>query len=497
MPEIVWLNTIKQKEKRYLIDMKKKVILISAISVVIAFLATSCFDEKFTDDPSHVLSFSTDIVKFDTIFTDKGTATLSFRVYNRNNRAVRIESVRLADAEHSGFHINVDGEKGPEAGPIELSAQDSLYVFVEANIDPTDVSTPFLVKDSIVFLTNGVKQDVKIEAYGQNAVVFRGGKIISTDTTFTDKRPFLIYDSLVVASNATLSLTAGTTLYLHDKAFVRIDGRMRAQGTASKRVTLRGDRTDNVFPDLPYDFYSGQWGGVQFGPESYENLWEYVDMHGSSWGIRIDSSDISRDKLTLQHSIVHNSASHLISASHARINGYNCQLTNAGGALLHLTACRSEWIHCTVANLYNWDVISTPALTLLEYSPADSVAPEMQPRFLIANSIVTTRGLFMAPSEIEGLNISFDNCLFQVNGEDDENFLSCIWEKDPAFVATGDNYIFDFRITESSPAREAGSTAYLNDTTAVDLYGIPRPTDGTRPDIGASNYTQPSQDDAL
>ena len=121
----------------------------------------------------------------------------------------------------------------------------------------------------------------------------------------------------------------------------------------------------------------------------------------------------------------------------------------------------------------------------------------MQPRFLIANSIVTTRGLFMAPSEIEGLNISFDNCLFQVNGEDDENFLSCVWEKDPAFVATGDNYIFDFRITESSPAREAGSTAYLNDTTAVDLYGIPRPTDGTRPDIGASNYTQPSQDDAL
>ena len=51
MPEIVWLNTIKQKEKRYLIDMKKKVILISVISVVIAFLATSCFDEKFTDHP--------------------------------------------------------------------------------------------------------------------------------------------------------------------------------------------------------------------------------------------------------------------------------------------------------------------------------------------------------------------------------------------------------------------------------------------------------------
>ena len=83
----------------------------------IALLATGCFDERFTDNPSHLLSFSTDIVKFDTIFTDKGTATMSFRVYNRNSRAVRIESVRLADAGHSGFFINVDGEKAPTSAP--------------------------------------------------------------------------------------------------------------------------------------------------------------------------------------------------------------------------------------------------------------------------------------------------------------------------------------------------------------------------------------------
>lgn len=79
-------------------------------------------------------------------------------------------------------------------------------------------------------------------------------------------------------------------------------------------------------------------------------------------------------------------------------------------------------------------------------------------------------------------------------GENDENFIDCLWGQDPLFVATGEEYLFDFRITGSSPAREAGSTAYLNDSTATDLYGQPRPTDGTRPDIGASNYTPPTLD---
>ena len=134
------------------------------------------------------------------------------------------------------------------------------------------------------------------------------------------------------------------------------------------------------------------------------------------------------------------------------------------------------------------------ALTLTAHAPADTVAPEQQPRFFMANSIFTSRSTLMEPPDIEGLPITFDHCLLQANGENDENFIDCLWGQDPLFVATGEEYVFDFRITESSPAREAGSTAYLNDSTATDLYGQPRPTDGTRPDIGASNYTPPTLD---
>lgn len=474
--------------------MKKDFAYLILILTVLMPGLIGCFDEKMTENPSHLLSFSTDSVKFDTIFTDKGTATAKFKVYNRNDKALRIESIWLAEGERSHFYINVDGEQGPMVGSIVLGSRDSLFVFVEANIDPTDSALPFLVKDSIVFVTNGVRQDVKLEAYGRDAVVYKGGKWLTTDTTFTAERPFLIYDSLVVAPGVTWRLDAGVTLYMHSNAFIRVEGTMEAQGDADRRVTLRGDRTDNLFPDLPYDYYSGQWGGIHFTGDSYDNRWDYVDMHGSSWGVRLDSSDVSRDKLFIDHSIVHNSATNLISATYARVSGYNSQITNAGGAVLNLTASPSEWIHCTIANYYNWNIISSAMLSFTGYETNDTLAVELQPSVRFANCITASRSALLAPTDILGHSVTFDRCLFSLQGEDDENFISCIWGESPKFVATGEpSYLFDFRLSENSPARAAGDTLYLNDTTAIDLYGVPRLTDGTAPDLGASCYIAPQE----
>ena len=139
-------------------------------------------------------------------------------------------------------------------------------------------------------------------------------------------------------------------------------------------------------------------------------------MLGVARVVSLDSIDVARHKLNLQPRIMTNAASHLLSAAYAQLSGYNFQLTNAGGALLHLTACRSEWIHCTVSNLYNWDIISAPALTLMAHAPADTVAPEQQPRFFMANSIFTSRSTLMEPADVKGLPSTFDPCLLQVSG---------------------------------------------------------------------------------
>ena len=141
--------------------MKATTFALILLSILTGTCLTSCIDDDFTTNPSHVLAFSTDTVAFDTVFTTIGTSTRSFRIYNRNKKSLNISSIKLADAEHSGFHINVDGMSGDNFTNVEIRGKDSLYVFVEANIDPTNQDNPIFIIDSIVFVTNGVQQEGK------------------------------------------------------------------------------------------------------------------------------------------------------------------------------------------------------------------------------------------------------------------------------------------------------------------------------------------------
>lgn len=137
----------------------------------------------------------------------------------------------MADAANSGFFINVDGSKGPVIRDLEVRGRDSLYVFVEANVDPANQNSPLLIKDSIVFITNGVRQDVKLEAYGQDVNVLRGEVLPDGENiTFSNEKPYLIYDSLVVSPASSLILPEGTTLYFHSKAVLQVKGKVEAQG---------------------------------------------------------------------------------------------------------------------------------------------------------------------------------------------------------------------------------------------------------------------------
>jgi len=56
------------------------------------------------------------------------------------------------------FRFNIDGEPGPVVEDIEIMAHDSLFLFLNATIDPNDANTPFIIDDSIIFLVNGKTQ---------------------------------------------------------------------------------------------------------------------------------------------------------------------------------------------------------------------------------------------------------------------------------------------------------------------------------------------------
>ena len=461
----------------------EKRIILFLIAILCGLSFVSCFKEDFSTNPNDRLSFSTDSVKFDTIFTQKGTATYSFRVYNHNSKALNISSVRLTNG-NAGFYINVDGQPGPDLQNIEILGKDSLTVFVKANVDPTGQDTPMKIEDAIIFTTNGIDQKIILEAYGQDAILLRGDTI-KVDTEFSSPKPYLIYDSLIIAPDVTLTLKAGTRLHFHNKAELRVKGRLNAEGSVSQPVTFRGDRLDKLFPTLPYDFLAGQWGGIHFYKDSYDNHLDHMSMRGSSYGMVIDSSDISKLKLELSNSVIHNSAGNLFSSTDSQINAWNCQFSNAGNAVLKISGGKAEFTHCTIVNYYRLDIIRSPILTFDKYA---STLGDKALNISFKNCIISGSYTLIQPTDLLGFNIHFYNCLFTLGGSDDENFLNCIWEGDPKFYATGDDYIFDYRLSsDQSSAIKAGNPEYLNEQLRTDMLGTLRPK-GENPDIGAYQF---------
>ena len=137
---------------------------------ILAFLFPACdgLEDHYSTNPTYRLSFSTDTLAFDTVFSTIGSTTRQFMIYNRNNEPLNIESVMLASGEATGFRMNLDGRKGSLFNNVGILANDSMYVFVEVTVDPNGGNQPLLIQDSVLFTVNGVRQSVLLEAYGQD-----------------------------------------------------------------------------------------------------------------------------------------------------------------------------------------------------------------------------------------------------------------------------------------------------------------------------------------
>ena len=168
-------------------------------------------------------------------------------VYNPNNKAIRISNIFLANGKSSAFKINVDGKNNEnnQFTDIEIGAKDSLYIFVQVNIDPLDDNLPLLIEDALIFLVNGNIKTITLQAIGQNAVIFRN-KLIVNDTTLTAERPYLVFGYLAVDSAKTLTLAPGTKLYFHNNANLIVYGNLMAKGTFEQPIIMRGDRFDKI-----------------------------------------------------------------------------------------------------------------------------------------------------------------------------------------------------------------------------------------------------------
>lgn len=473
-------------------------------TLCIAACCVACDDsERFTTDQGAVLSFSSDSIQFDTVITTVGSSTRMLKVYNRNDRGVRIARAWLEQGAASPFRVNIDGvylspSSEASVSGLELRGTDSLMVFAEVTVPERNQNEPFVLTDRLLFqLESGVVQSVVLEATGQDAYMWRG-KVIRRDTTLQAGRPYVIYDSLAVEPGVRLTLAAGVQLYFHDKANLLVRGSLTAEGTLEAPVVLRGDRTDNLFDYLPYDNTPSRWGGVRLFAESFGNILRYTDIHSASYGILCDSSSVQDSKLVLENSILHNIGGDGLKAVNCRIAVGNTQISNTLGNCVYLIGGSSEFVHCTLAQFYPWEAVRGQALYLSDNYFSVSV-PFQKAHFY--NCLITGYAedviLGSLNEKEQKYDYLFKNSLLNTPAvKDDARYAGCVFEGDmeekycireTGFVLFDTkNYRYDFAPDSCSAALQLADTVYSR-RYPFDRKGVSR-FEGVRPAAGCYEY---------
>lgn len=213
-------------------------VFFAVVAVVFAVSAmTSCIEDGFTSSPSDRPVFSVDTLDMGTVITGDVSMTQRFTVRNPNSKGIIISDIRVDGPNAGCFRLNVDGFSGTTFENVEIRANDSIYIFVSTTLPANNVDTPVDVDAKIAFTTNGSTDHVVLRATGQD-VTRLYAPVIDTDVVFDSGRPYQIFDSLIVAPGARLTLAPGTSLMFHDKAYMRVYGTLVSNGTVEQPIFL-------------------------------------------------------------------------------------------------------------------------------------------------------------------------------------------------------------------------------------------------------------------
>ena len=515
--------------------MKKKCFIAWATGFIITMMV-GCDDfDNYSVSPNHLLSFSMDTLSFDTVFTTIGSTTGYFMIYNKNDEALKIDKVVLASGGQSGFRVNIDGRKGDSFNEIPIWKNDSLYVAVEVTVDPNNDNTPFVIYDSIVFITNGRVQSVLLEAYGQNAHILRKGITFAHDTTLTAERPYLVYDSIMIPEGITVNIEKNTSFYMHKNAKWLIDGTIKTNGTQDEPVTFRGDRLNNFSTTISYDRIAAQWNGMFFGASSFDNELNYTMIRNGISGLVFKESTPDKKKIDIRSSQITNMDGSILRAINCHIEASNTEFSNASDSVIALSGGKYQFTHCTMVNYMPTSMNSKPCLTLADYVNYGDEDKKDIRKFPLQqayfdNCIIdgrlsadTTKKYsgaiaFLTDSANMGgndgqFNYRFNHCIIKTAKVTGERFNEVLFVKntreenkeeyvryiksDVKIKGDKDNkndFIFDFRLANES-AGIGKADRSISEQYPTDRYGINRLTSYSGPSIGAYEYVPQEEEE--
>ena len=402
-----------------------------------------CEKESFVRDGGEVrLEFSADTLAFDTVFTTIGSATKRITVYNRSDDNLLLSSVTLEKGRASRFRLNVDGDTSLTARDIEIASGDSIFIFVQANINPNDNQQPFLVEDAISF-SNG--QRLPLTAWGRNAVYHITPKdsvwLRIGNETWTDSLPHIVLGNILVSENCMLRITAGTEVYFGDGAMLIVDSvaRLIAQGTAEKPILFTSLRHDGWYSFLP-----GQWQTIWFYNYSTGNVVDHALIENGTGGLR----GYPHSQLTLSNSVIRNMSDCGIIGQGATITGRNLLVYDCLASFTALLGGSYDFRRCTFANYWNYSSrkIETLVLSNCMYLDNEVVAGNLE-KADFTDCIVwgTYYNGELLLSELEGYSFNYRFIHSIVKGGD--------WSDDPLFTNPSED---DYTLQDDSPALGIG-----------------------------------------
>ena len=479
--------------------MKRFFLLIAAVLL----LLSACRKEStISTDPHHKLVFSADTVMFDTVFTSLGSSTHQLKVYNPYQEDLNISEVRLMGGAQSRFKLNFDGESGTEFHDKIVPANDSLFTFLNVTIDPTDGALPFVVEDSLLFVTNGNTQMIKLVAWGQNAHYIVADRVItgfpkfkivadSLETThWYDDLPYVIYGYALINSYGTLHIHEGARVYVHGGGGIWSwsDGQLIIDGTMENPVVIQGDRLEPFFKDQP-----GQWDRIWLmdAHPGADHIINHAIIRNAYIGIQAESFvHVTEAALRINNTVIENHTGMGIYSVLYAVEANNTVINNCGNYAFAVVEGGDFLLrHCTIGNYWWQAPRTTSSVFLSNYVDQDGERYEFPLHWEMYNSIVYGQqeeefGTALSSKTEVDTTYLFDHCLVRTTKFDhaDAGFSGCLFNQDPLFV---DYRTFDFHLSDVlSPAVGAGSPVIANEI-PFDLEGKDR---RNTPDLGAYQY---------
>ncbi len=495
---------------------------------VLLFLSVfyACDKNKgFNTDPDFSLTFSQDTIIFDTVFTTIGSTTHSFTVHNTSSQRVKIDYIALAEGSESAYKINIDGEGTDRLDDVEIAAGDSLYIFVEVRVNPTNQNNPLIITDSILFQYNGKQQDVDLVAWGQDAHFIVGdanyggftylgnhysafGEIVAHENEVVDwydDKPYVVYGFAIIDSAAVLNIHEGVNVYFHKNSGIWAykGAQLNVLGTKDSIVRFTGDRLESFYYDAP-----GQWFGVFLNESPPGHSFEYLRLRNSVNGIHYEPLDITdageNQSLKIQNTIVENNSYTSLFAMGGKILAANSVFAKAGVYTVFLGGGGSyDFRHCTLDNHWSNGVRSDPSIVISDHLITNDLdgntvtyLGDLENAYFGNCILYGTLDDELAISHLDGantlFNYHFDHSLLRTTSDvSDENlFSACVINKDPLFTdVIMDDYSLD---TIVSPVIDKGALEVVNESQLplnMDITGNSR-IDDDAPDMGAYEFIE-------